>query len=153
MTGRRHVLVTVIPASRARARPSLAPDAATTTVVSLSTSTRRRALLMGAYSRIVGAVDVAIDALIDVAQNSRNALARVNAAKEILDRAGMSPELQVRIKLETEDRSVRVAQLLDRLDEMKANMNAVPTTAVETEPVVPESGTAALLREIGHNRD
>ena len=89
----------------------------------------RRAILMSAYGRIVGAIDTAIDTLIDVAANSRNAIARVNAAKEILDRAGLSPELQVRVRLESDNRDARVTQLLDQLDEMQSNMEAVPTTA------------------------
>lgn len=49
----------------------------------------RRSILLASYAKIMNSADVAVDTLIDVAQSGRNDLARVNAAKELLDRAGL----------------------------------------------------------------
>jgi hypothetical protein len=50
----------------------------------------RSSLLLLAYARLVENTDVAVEALVDVAQNSRTDMARVQAAKELLDRAGIA---------------------------------------------------------------
>ena len=52
--------------------------------------TVRQAFLVSAYASIVEATDTAVQALIQVAEHGRNELARVAAAKEILDRAGIT---------------------------------------------------------------
>lgn len=49
----------------------------------------RRSVLLVSYAKMLEAGDIAVEALIDVAENSKNALARVHASREILDRVGL----------------------------------------------------------------
>jgi len=92
----------------------------------------RRAVLMSSYLQIVEATSIAVDALVDVTLNSRNDLARVQAAKEILDRAGLTAELNVTIKLEGDDRTERMDKLREKLDSMQRGLMhqvAIDTTS------------------------
>lgn len=52
----------------------------------------RRSMLLIAYSKMMRGSSVAVDALMDVAEHSNNDLARVHAAREILDRVGLVHE-------------------------------------------------------------
>jgi hypothetical protein len=91
----------------------------------------RRAVLMSSYLQLVEATGIAVDTLINVALDSRNDLARVQAAREILDRAGLTAELNVTIKLEGEERSERMTALREKLDSMQRGLTAqvIETTA------------------------
>ena len=82
----------------------------------------RRAVLMSSYLQIVEATSVAVDTLVDVTLHSRNDLARVQAAKEILDRAGLTAELNVTIKLEGQDRDEKMDKLREKLDSMQRGL-------------------------------
>ena len=73
----------------------------------------RRSLLLTAYSRMLTASDIAVEALIDVAENSNSSLARVGAAKEILDRVGLIYDGGAHAP--TEAKAVDQDELLDEL--------------------------------------
>jgi hypothetical protein len=90
----------------------------------------RRAVLLTSYLQLVEATSTAVDVLVDVAVTSRNDLARVAAAKEILDRAGLTAELQVSVKFETEGRDERLSRLKDKLDTMQRGLQERAIDAV-----------------------
>lgn len=96
----------------------------------------RRAMLISAYCSIVAHTQQAVDTLADVAVNGRNELARVQAAREILDRAGLSPEIQIRVEVEGDTRNETIERLRERLDGMQRGLLArvVDTTAQDVDP-------------------
>lgn len=99
----------------------------------------RRAYLMTAYAAVVEASEDAVRTLVEVATSGRNELARVAAAKEILDRAGMSPSLNVNVNLGGAP-SRPLVELREKLDRIQKNLRAhvidVESTEVDT-PTVP----------------
>lgn len=107
----------------------------------------RRAVLMNSYLKLVEATDVAVDTLVDVAAHSRNDLARVAASKEILDRAGLTQELEISIKLDDSGKSSRLDELRDKLDGIQGVLTrnaglpekaGTPPAAAAPEPVTAE---------------
>lgn len=52
----------------------------------------RRSMLLIAYAKMMQASSIAVESLVDVLENSNSALARVYAAREILDRVGLVHE-------------------------------------------------------------
>lgn len=52
----------------------------------------RRSMLISSYSKMMDAGDTAVEALVEIAEHSKSALARVYAAREILDRIGLVHE-------------------------------------------------------------
>jgi hypothetical protein len=85
---------------------------------------------MTSYLQLVEATGTAVETLVDVAIRSKNDLARVAAAKEILDRAGLTPELQVSVKFESEGRDERIGKLKDKLDVMQRGLEERAIDAV-----------------------
>lgn len=79
----------------------------------------RQSLLMAAYMKLVEASEVAVDTLIWVAVNGKREDARVMAAKEILDRAGIRAGVDVKV---TTDASTAgdetMKEIMARLDVM-----------------------------------
>lgn len=65
----------------------------------------RRSFLLVAFAKVLDGSRVAVDALLDVAENSNNDMARVKAAQELLDRAGVQQDQHVHIHQPGEDRS------------------------------------------------
>jgi hypothetical protein len=101
----------------------------------------RRAFLLSAYSAVVEASEEAVEVLIDVAKNGRNELARVAAAKELLDRAGLTPTLNINVNVGgKESDAMRV--LRDKLDRIQKNLADsrkvidVESTEIETAVIV-----------------
>ena len=99
----------------------------------------RQAVLLSAYASIVEATEVAVDALIYVASKGRSELARVQAAREILDRAGLSllspghPGSPfagggVSGSIDGEARGAVLDRLLDTLDSMNKGLTSSPPT-------------------------
>lgn len=84
----------------------------------LANEKTRRAVLMGAYLGMVDASDEAVGVLVDVARNGRNDLARVQAARELLDRAGLTADLNITVRIEGDERTQRIEQLQSRLATM-----------------------------------
>lgn len=81
-----------------------------------------KAKLVRSYAALVDATDVAVAALIEVALYGRREEARVMAAREILDRSGLSPEIRVAIDGVGSERETRIAELQRRLDGMKTSL-------------------------------
>jgi hypothetical protein len=91
----------------------------------------RRAVLMGAYLGLVDATDLAVSTLSDVALNGRNELARVQAARELLDRAGLTADLNVTVRIEGDERTSRIEALQTRLDTMGTSLRSRVAGAIE----------------------
>ena len=77
----------------------------------------RRAVLMSSYLQLVHHASTAVECLVDVAQHSKNDQARVMAAKEILDRAGLTPDLNINVNVSGASASP-ASKLQARLDEI-----------------------------------
>lgn len=97
------------------------------TVISVDEAAARveaavKARLVESYTQLVEATDVAVDALIHVALYGRREEARVAAAKEILDRSGLTPEIRVAIDTTSSERGARFAELHRRLDNMRTSL-------------------------------
>jgi len=95
----------------------------------------RRAVLMGAYLGLVDATDLAVSTLSDVAMNGRNELARVQAARELLDRAGLTADLNVTVRIEGDERTSRIEALQTRLDTMGTSLRSRVAGAIEAHAV------------------
>lgn len=113
----------------------------------------RRAILLSTYTTLVSSAQIAVDTLVDVAQNSRNDLARVSASKEILDRVGLTPELNINVTLSSEESSP-VEKLKKRLNEMSERLYQVPqeeileAEIVESEPEPEPESSETLSSEL-----
>lgn len=81
-----------------------------------------KAKLVTSYAQLVDATDIAVNTLIGIAMNGRREEARVAAAKEILDRSGLSPEIRVAIDSQPDGRELRLAELRRKLDSMRVSL-------------------------------
>lgn len=81
-----------------------------------------KAKLVTQYAALVDATGIAVETLISVAMNGRREEARVAAAKEILDRSGLVPEIRVAIDNVGSERETRMAELRRRLDDMRTSL-------------------------------
>lgn len=81
-----------------------------------------KARLVKSYTALVDATDIAVDTLINIAIYGRREDARVQAAKEILDRSGLTPEIRVAIDTGGTERDTRIAELHRRLDAMRTSL-------------------------------
>lgn len=89
--------------------------------------TIRGSLLLLAYAQMVHGTKTAVSTLIDVMDNSKNDLARVNAAKEMLDRAGLGVEgghVQVSAASDgaTDTREAQLDRIKAHLDSVRERM-------------------------------
>jgi hypothetical protein len=82
-----------------------------------------KAKLVASYAALVEATDVAVEALVYIALHGRREEARVAAAREILDRSGLTPEIRVSIDTSASDRDMRMSELRRRLDSMKTGLS------------------------------
>lgn len=82
-----------------------------------------RAKLVESYVKLVEATEVAVTTLIYVAIHGRREEARVMAAREILDRANLSPDVRAAIEAQS-DTEIRRDALLARLDAMQEALTA-----------------------------
>lgn len=107
----------------------------------------RRSFLLVAFTKIFDGSRVAVEALLDVAENGRSEMARVQAAKELLDRAGVQQDQHVHIHRPEEDRSEDelLEAIKGRLLETKSRLRL---TAIEVsyapDPDVDESAPALM---------
>lgn len=84
----------------------------------------RGALLLNSYARLVEASEIAVDALVWVAEHGKREDARVMAAREILDRSGIRAGVDVNVNLAGEnDATVKVNELHARLDKMAESLS------------------------------
>ena len=95
----------------------------------------RQSVLMVAYTRLVEGSETAVDALVDVAEHGRNEIARVMAAKEILDRVGISPELRITVtpEISEEERMDTIRGLLEKTRE-RISASAIDVESHELTP-------------------
>lgn len=99
----------------------------------------RRSLLITAYAKMQTHTEFAVDTLVDVMESGRNDLARVQAAKELLDRAGMTPENHITLvdsrSVQDDDERSRVVidMLRERLNATRdrLQMQAIPASSTE----------------------
>lgn len=96
----------------------------------------RQAFLLSAYAAIVDGADAAVEALVYVATKGKNELARVQAAKEILDRAGLTATLNINLKVGGADELV--SDLQERLDAIQRNVSrrALDVGSSEQETII-----------------
>lgn len=96
----------------------------------------RRSFLLVAFAKVIDGSRVAVDALLDVAENGRSEMARVQAAKELLDRAGVQQDQHVHIHRPEEDASEDdlVAELRRRLSTAtdRLRITAIPVSSEDT---------------------
>jgi len=111
----------------------------------------RRSFLLVAFAKVIDGSRVAVDALLDVAENGRSEMARVQAAKELLDRSGVQQDQHVHIHRPAEDASEddqvlelrrRLAIATDRL-----RIKAIPVESEDTTnlPELPEGASPDLI--------
>lgn len=79
----------------------------------------RGSLLLLAYAQMVEGSAKAVQTLIDVMDGSGNDLAKVQAAKELLDRAGLTPEMTAQAT------AIQVETQSDQLDRVKRRLDTV----------------------------
>ena len=84
----------------------------------------RQNLLMAAYMKLVEATEVAVDTLVWVAVNGRREEARVLAAKEILDRAGIRAGIDIHVVPDPSTDTSQVDALRARLATMADGMRS-----------------------------
>lgn len=105
----------------------------------------RRSLLITAYARLISNTDLAVETLVDVMVDGRNEIARVSASKELLDRAGMTPEQHITFNdtttLESDDeKSARAIDVMrSRLDATRDRLRLVSIPAESKE--LPPTGS------------
>ena len=78
-----------------------------------------KAKLVESYVRLVEATSIAVDTLIYQAAHGRHEETRVAAAKEILERAALTPEVRVPVEEGTTDRETRIDELRRQLGSMR----------------------------------
>jgi hypothetical protein len=112
------------------------------------------ALIRENWLSLANAAGVSVETLVDVMQNGRNDLARVNAATAVLDRVGLPTRVDVAVRLATpvdtgDDDSGphndgAIAALRDRLTQIAARPHEpappVDTNVVDGEIVEEEGG-------------
>jgi hypothetical protein len=119
----------------------------------------RRSMLVSAYATIVEGAEKAVTALVDIAERGRNELARVNAAREILDRAGLTAALQVNVTHSVPGQLTPTEALSQRLDAMRDGLtkDVIEASILDEQPVATDQAVplapdmhphaAARLRE------
>lgn len=99
----------------------------------------RRSFLLIAFAKVIDGSRVAVDALLDVAENGRSEMARVQAAKELLDRAGVQQDQHVHIHRPEEDKSED-----DLLDELRRRLlTTTDRLRIVAIPATSEDSTSA----------
>jgi hypothetical protein len=84
----------------------------------------RRSLLLVSYAKILEGSSTAVEALINIVEHSRSDMARVGAAKELLDRAGLVQDQHVQIHTSPTDSDEYdpMADLRSRLNEARERL-------------------------------
>jgi hypothetical protein len=89
----------------------------------------RRSLLVQAYGRMIEGADVAVAALIEVAVDGRSEMARVQAAKELLDRVGMivdaRPNFAEPVESDDDRKDAAIASLRNSLEDTRRRLKLV----------------------------
>lgn len=95
----------------------------------------RRSFLLVSFAKVFDGARIAVEALIDEAENGRG-MARVQAAKELLDRAGVAQDQHVHIHQPGEAVSED-----DQVEELRRRLNvATDRLRIQAVPMSPEDG-------------
>lgn len=90
----------------------------------------RRSILLSSYARLMVGSENAVNALIEIVSGGRSEMARVQAAKELLDRAGLVQDQHVHLHVPTkgaaEARGGALETLRKRLDSVKERLELEP---------------------------
>lgn len=106
----------------------------------------RRSFLLVAFAKVIDGSRVAVDALLDVAENGRSEMARVQAAKELLDRAGVQQDQHVHIHRPEEDTSED-----DQVNELRRRLlTATDRLRIQALPVASDDDTEFSFAEPSH---
>jgi hypothetical protein len=93
----------------------------------------RRSLIIQAYGRMIKGADTAVAALLEVAIDGRSEMARVQAAKELLDRVGMTvdahPMLHEPPETDEDRRDAAIADLRDKIEDTRRRLKLVSIPA------------------------
>lgn len=103
----------------------------------------RRAILLTSYAKMMEASDLAVDTLVDVMSFSKNALARVKAAQEILDRVGLVHQdgaHQSNDEKTTESQEVLLGELRKHMDTAKERLQITTIDIVEADVIEDDEG-------------
>lgn len=98
----------------------------------------RRAILLSAYAKMMDASDIAVETLVDVMENSKNALARVKAAQEVLDRVGLVHQdgaHQSNEEKTTESQDVLLEELRKHMDTAKERLQITTIDIVDADVI------------------
>lgn len=108
----------------------------------------RRSFLLVAFAKVIDGAQIAVETLLDVAENGRSDMARVQAAKELLDRAGVQQDQHVHIHRPDEDVSEDelIAELQRKLSTAtdRLRIAAIP---MESESTVAENAALSLAEK------
>lgn len=113
----------------------------------------RQRLLLSAYMQLVENSEVAVEALIWVAANGKREEARVMAAREILDRAGIRAGVDVNVNISGDEGNSSVNDLKARLKRMGEGMDVADAireqraAAIDVAEVEPEPAPAPELTD------
>lgn len=83
----------------------------------------RTSILLSSYARMIEGSDTAVAALIEVARDGRSELARVQAAKELLDRAGLVQDQHVHLHADDDGAGGGIHELRKHLDEVRSRLS------------------------------
>lgn len=75
----------------------------------------RRSILLSSYARLMMGTSDAVDCLVDIVNDGRSEMARVQAAKELLDRAGMVQDQHVHLHVPTRSSEEGKGGAMERL--------------------------------------
>jgi hypothetical protein len=107
----------------------------------------RRSILLSSYARLMEGSAAAVAALIDVVNESRNDLARVQAARELLDRAGLVQDQHVHLHVaDPSEDGGALTELRSRLDEIRSRLST-PLGEIAAAPATPVSKESTLARD------
>lgn len=116
----------------------------------------RRSFLLVAFAKMFDGARVAVETLLDVAENSNNDMARVKAAQELLDRVGVQQDQHVHIHAQEMDTSEDelVNALRNRMLETKNRLRLTAIEVAESEYVpVPNADHEPLALRRGSDDD
>ncbi len=85
----------------------------------------RRSILLSAHATIVEGSEKAVEALLDIVEHGRSEIARVQAATQLLDRAGLSADVNINVSVTT----------VDAGEILRDRLNAVSGKIIEAEVI------------------
>lgn len=97
-----------------------------------ASTTEAHKVIGAARKRLLGMTNTALETFDDVMKNSVNDSARIKAASEVLNRAGVKEDTNINIQVE--DKTEARSAVLDRLAQMKLEDTEIEDAEVVDEP-------------------